>query len=326
MARARRNMNIIKNWLSQNIERPSSRSSFLTAIQNLKIFLCLNWKSAICWRQEKLWSVINSFFSWHAYRVVWLLFVREFSRDILQQFFPKLIPQLHFCPRLQICSWFHWPPFGALVFGRFGDSWSWVHLLGNAYFNGRVNIRHWADSKLWKHWHVCTHHWFCDCCAFGFWWRLMAVLPPRCWAFAWYKRGGFYTSLFKPPANALLVRFIAVILVVRETGWHFGIWWLGVGAFLLSVLLLAFPSTFACVWKNRLCLPRSKQKGKISKIHSKKKFYQQRKPDHGCWLHCLVPQLVKVLFGTRGSLRTSFIQKVCSVEFVQSYTIIATAL
>ena len=280
--------------------------------------------------KKKLWSVITAssvgtLIEWYDFYIFGSL-----AAILAQQFFPQSNPTAAFLSTLgTFAAGFIVRPFGALVFGRLGD------LVGRKY-TFLVTLILMGGSTF----------------AIGLVpsYETIGILAPitvlllrllqglalggEYGGAATYvaehapdTRRGFYTSFIQTTATLGLFVSIAVILLVRESvgvesfsawGWRI--------PFLLSALLVGISIYIRLRMEESPMFAKIKAEGKISKNPLKESFAKKEN----------LSMVVLALFGlTAGQgvvwytgqfYALSFIQKTCSVEFVQSYVIIAVAL
>jgi MFS family permease len=280
--------------------------------------------------KKKLWSVITAssvgtLIEWYDFYLFGSL-----AAILATQFFPTTNPTIGFLSTLAtFAAGFIVRPFGALVFGRLGD------LIGRKY-TFLVTLVLMGGSTF----------------AIGLIpnYETIGILAPilvlllrlvqglalggEYGGAATYVaehapdgRRGFYTSFIQTTATLGLFVSIAVILGVREvigvdafTTWGWRI------PFLLSALLVGVSVYIRLRMQESPLFAKLKAEGKISKNPLKESFTKKEN----------LQMVLLALFGaTAGQgvvwytgqfYAMSFIQKTCSIEFVQSYSIIATAL
>ena len=280
--------------------------------------------------KKKLWSVITAssvgtLIEWYDFYIFGSL-----AAILAQQFFPKTNPTAAFLSTLAtFAAGFIVRPFGALVFGRLGDmvGRKYTFLVTLILMGGST----FAIGLVPSYESIGV---FAPLLVLAL--RLLQglALGGEYGGAATYvaehspdTRRGFYTSFIQTTATLGLFVSIAVILLVRESvgvsafaswGWRI--------PFLVSALLVGISIYIRLRMQESPMFAKLKAEGKVSKNPLKESFAQKEN----------LRMVLLALFGlTAGQgvvwytgqfYALSFIQKTCSIEFVQSYAIIATAL
>jgi MFS family permease len=280
--------------------------------------------------KKKLWSVITAssvgtLIEWYDFYLFGSL-----AAILAQQFFPKTNPTAAFLSTLAtFAAGFIVRPFGALVFGRLGD------IVGRKYtFLVTLILMGGSTFAIGLVPSYESIGMFAPIIVLLL--RLLQglALGGEYGGAATYvaehspdAKRGFYTSFIQTTATLGLFVSIAVILAVRESVGTsaFGEWGWRI-PFLLSALLVGVSIYIRLRMEESPLFAKIKAEGKISKNPLKESFTNKEN---------LTMVLIALFGATAGQgvvwytgqfYALSFIQKVCSVEFVQSYTIIATAL
>jgi MFS family permease len=280
--------------------------------------------------KKKLWSVITAssvgtLIEWYDFYIFGSLAV-----ILSQQFFPKTNPTVALLSTLAtFAAGFVVRPFGALVFGRLGDlvgrKYTFLVTLilmgGSTFAIGLVPS--YESIGVFAPIIVLLLRLLQGLALGGEYGGAATYVAEH----APDTRRGFYTSFIQTTATLGLFVSIAIILAVRESvgvddfaswGWRI--------PFLLSALLVGISIYIRLRMEESPLFAKIKAEGKISKNPLKESFTKKEN----------LSMVLLALFGaTAGQgvvwytgqfYALSFIQKTCSIEFVQSYTIIATAL
>jgi MFS family permease len=280
--------------------------------------------------KKKLWSVITAssvgtLIEWYDFYIFGSLAV-----IIAQQFFPKTNPTAALLSTLAtFAAGFIVRPFGALVFGRLGD------LVGRKYtFLVTLILMGGSTFAIGLVPSYESIGLFAPAIVLLL--RLLQglALGGEYGGAATYvaehspdTRRGFYTSFIQTTATLGLFVSIAVILIVRQSigveefsswGWRI--------PFLLSAFLVAISIYIRLRMQESPLFAKIKAEGKISKNPLKESF--TKKENLGLVLLALFGATAGqgVVWYTGQFYALSFIQKTCSIDFVQSYAIIGTAL
>lgn len=280
--------------------------------------------------KKKLWSVITAssvgtLIEWYDFYLFGSL-----AAILAQQFFPKTNPTAAFLSTLAtFAAGFIVRPFGALVFGRLGDLVGRKYtflvtliLMGGSTFAIGL-IPNYESIGMFAPILVLLLRLLQGLALGGEYGGAATYVAEH----APDTRRGYYTSFIQTTATLGLFVSIAVILAVRETvgtsafsdwGWRI--------PFLLSALLVGVSIYIRLRMEESPLFSKIKAEGKISKNPLRESF--TNKENLGMVLLALFGATAGqgVVWYTGQFYALSFIQKVCSIEFVQSYTIIATAL
>lgn len=280
--------------------------------------------------KKTLWSVITAssvgtLIEWYDFYIFGSLTV-----ILAQQFFPKTNPTVALLSTLAtFAAGFIVRPFGALVFGRLGDLVGRKHtflitliLMGGSTFAIGL-VPNYESIGLFAPILVLLLRLVQGLALGGEYGGAATYVAEH----SPDTRRGFYTSFIQTTATLGLFVSIAVILAVRQSigieafnswGWRI--------PFLVSALLVGISIYIRLRMHESPLFSKIKAEGKISKNPLKESFTKKEN----------LQMVLLALFGaTAGQgvvwytgqfYAMSFIQKTCSVEFVQSYTIIATAL
>jgi MFS family permease len=280
--------------------------------------------------KKKLWSVITAssvgtLIEWYDFYIFGSLAV-----ILSQQFFPKTNPTVALLSTLAtFAAGFVVRPFGALVFGRLGDlvgrKYTFLVTLilmgGSTFAIGLVPS--YESIGIFAPIIVLLLRLLQGLALGGEYGGAATYVAEH----APDTRRGFYTSFIQTTATLGLFVSIAVILATRESvgidefvswGWRI--------PFLLSALLVGISIYIRLRMEESPLFAKIKAEGKISKNPLKESF--TKKENLGMVLLALFGATAGqgVVWYTGQFYALSFIQKTCSIEFVQSYTIIATAL
>jgi MHS family proline/betaine transporter-like MFS transporter len=280
--------------------------------------------------KKKLWSVITAssvgtLIEWYDFYIFGSL-----AAILAQQFFPKTNPTAAFLSTLgTFAAGFIVRPFGALVFGRLGDMVGRKYtfmvtlvLMGGSTFAIGL-VPSYESIGIFAPILVLVLRLLQGLALGGEYGGAATYVAEH----SPDTRRGYYTSFIQTTATLGLFVSIAVILIVRQTmgvdefsswGWRI--------PFLLSAFLVAISVYIRLRMEESPLFAKIKAEGKISKNPLKESF--TKKENLGMVLLALFGATAGqgVVWYTGQFYALSFIQKTCSVEFVQSYAIIATAL
>jgi len=280
--------------------------------------------------KKKLWSVITAssvgtLIEWYDFYIFGSL-----AAILAQQFFPKTNPTAAFLSTLgTFAAGFIVRPFGALVFGRLGDlvgrKYTFLVTLvlmgGSTFAIGLVPS--YESIGMLAPFIVLLLRLLQGLALGGEYGGAATYVAEH----APDTRRGFYTSFIQTTATLGLFVSIAVILTVRQSigveafaswGWRI--------PFLLSALLVGISIYIRLRMQESPLFSKIKAEGKISKNPLKESF--AKKENLGMVVLALFGATAGqgVVWYTGQFYAMSFIQKTCSIDFVQSYAIIATAL
>jgi len=280
--------------------------------------------------KKKLWSVITAssvgtLIEWYDFYIFGSL-----AAILAQQFFPKTNPTAAFLSTLAtFAAGFIVRPFGALVFGRLGDMVGRKYtfmvtliLMGGSTFAIGL-IPSYESIGMFAPFLVLVLRLLQGLALGGEYGGAATYVAEH----SPDTKRGFYTSFIQTTATLGLFVSIAVILIVRQSigveafsswGWRV--------PFLLSAFLVAISVYIRMRMEESPLFAKIKAEGKISKNPLKESF--TKKENLGMVLLALFGATAGqgVVWYTGQFYALSFIQKTCSVEFVQSYAVIATAL
>ncbi|HTJ52797.1 MAG TPA: MFS transporter [Cyclobacteriaceae bacterium] len=281
-------------------------------------------------QRRTLWSVITAssvgtLIEWYDFYIFGSL-----ATILSQQFFPKTNPTAAFLSTLAtFAAGFIVRPFGALVFGRLGDLVGRKYtflvtliLMGGSTFAIGL-IPGYAQIGVFAPILVLILRLVQGLALGGEYGGAATYVAEHAPA----AKRGFYTSFIQTTATLGLFVSIGVILVVRQsmgvsefTSWGWRI------PFILSAVLVGVSIYIRMKMEESPLFSKLKAEGKISKNPLKESFGNKEN----------LKMVLITLFGaTAGQgvvwytgqfYALSFIQKTCSIEFVQSYYIIAVAL
>ena len=280
--------------------------------------------------KRKLWSVITAssvgtLIEWYDFYIFGSLAV-----ILSQQFFPKTNPTAALLSTLgTFAAGFIVRPFGALVFGRLGDLVGRKHtflltliLMGGSTFAIGL-VPSYETIGIFAPAMVIILRLLQGLALGGEYGGAATYVAEH----APDTRRGFYTSFIQTTATLGLFVSIAVILLVREgvgidafSSWGWRI------PFLLSAFLVGISIYIRLRMQESPLFAKIKAEGKISKNPLKESF--AKKENLGMVILALFGLTAGqgVVWYTGQFYALSFIQKTCSIEFVQSYIIIATAI
>lgn len=280
--------------------------------------------------KKSLWSVITAssvgtLIEWYDFYIFGSL-----SAILAQQFFPQANPTAAFLSTLAtFAAGFVVRPFGALVFGRLGDLVGRKHtflvtlvLMGGSTFAIGL-VPNYDSIGIFAPGLVLVLRLLQGLALGGEYGGAATYVAEHAPA----SRRGFYTSFIQTTATLGLFVSLAVILAVRQsigveafTSWGWRI------PFLLSALLVGISIYIRLRMEESPLFAKIKAEGKISKNPLKESF--TKKENLGMVLLALFGATAGqgVVWYTGQFYALTFIQKTCSIEFVQSYAIIATAL
>ncbi len=280
--------------------------------------------------KKKLWSVITAssvgtLIEWYDFYIFGSL-----AAILAQQFFPKTNPTAAFLSTLAtFAAGFIVRPFGALFFGRLGDMVGRKYtfmvtlvLMGGSTFAIGL-VPSYESIGIFAPGIVLTLRLLQGLALGGEYGGAATYVAEHSPA----TRRGYYTSFIQTTATLGLFVSIAVILIVRQSigvdefsswGWRI--------PFLLSAFLVAVSIYIRLRMQESPLFAKIKAEGKISKNPLKESF--TKKENLSLVLLALFGATAGqgVVWYTGQFYALSFIQKTCSIEFVQSYAIIATAL
>lgn len=270
-------------------------------------------------------SSVGTLIEWYDFYIFGSL-----SAILAQQFFPQANPTAAFLSTLAtFAAGFVVRPFGALVFGRLGDLVGRKHtflvtlvLMGGSTFAIGL-VPNYDSIGIFAPGLVLVLRLLQGLALGGEYGGAATYVAEHAPA----SRRGFYTSFIQTTATLGLFVSLAVILAVRQsigveafTSWGWRI------PFLLSALLVGISIYIRLRMEESPLFAKIKAEGKISKNPLKESF--TKKENLGMVLLALFGATAGqgVVWYTGQFYALTFIQKTCSIEFVQSYAIIATAL